>query len=103
MKHRRRFERSARAWFYGKLLLAALREARVNRPGAIFPLWGKGVVTRGGRYGMNNGLRPVTAKRMLPQAIPVAKMFENLRRLAELRANSRRRRLPALCRLLVPN
>jgi hypothetical protein len=48
-------EQSGRAWFYGKLLLAALCETWVNK--SLFPLCGATLPIKGGRYGVNNGSR----------------------------------------------
>jgi hypothetical protein len=41
-------------------------------------------------------------KHILLETVSPAKLFENIHRLAELRANSKRKRLPALYRLLAP-
>jgi hypothetical protein len=41
-------------------------------------------------------------KYILLQTISVMELFENIHHLAELCANSKRKRLPALYRLLVP-
>jgi hypothetical protein len=41
-------------------------------------------------------------KRLLLETISVANLLENIHRVAELCANSKRKRLPALYRLLVP-
>jgi hypothetical protein len=44
----------------------------------------------------------VVVKYILLQTISLANLFENIHRLAEVCANSKRKRLPALYRLLVP-
>jgi hypothetical protein len=46
-------------------------------------------------------LAPVMAKRTLLEAVCFTRLFENMRQIAALCANPKRKRLPALYRLLV--
>jgi hypothetical protein len=45
---------------------------------------------------------PVTVKHILLETVSFTNLFENIHQIAALRANSKRKRLPALYRLLVP-
>jgi hypothetical protein len=93
-------EQSARAWFYGKLLLAALCETWVNTgrfpplqasvPGKEWSLW------------CEQRLMLVMVKYILLETVSYTKVFENIHHLAALCANSKRKRLLSLYRLLVP-
>ncbi len=47
-------EQSAEAWFYGKLLMAALCETLVNK-GRFSPLWRSAHLNKSGLCGVSNG------------------------------------------------
>jgi hypothetical protein len=91
-------EPGARAWFNGKLLLAALCETRVNQgrfpsagrgPGKEWPLWSE------------QRLMLAMVKHILLETVSFTNLFKNMHHLAGLCAHSKRRRLPLLYRLLV--
>jgi hypothetical protein len=93
-------EQSTQAWFYGKLLLAALCETWVNK-GRFSPLQ-EGTPSKEWSLWCEQRLMLSAVKYILLQTVSVTELFENIHHLAKLCANSKRKRLPALYRLLVP-
>jgi hypothetical protein len=93
-------EQSALSWFYGKLLLAALCETWVNK--GRFPPPRESAPDKEWSLWCEQRLMLVMVKYMLLETISVMDLLENIHHIVSLCANSKRKRLLALYRLLVP-